>query len=76
MMTTAPKRKDNLDLIEIWAQDPLEFCLFSLAGTLLMNLNEKVDGDKEYKWHEPSELFAILDDHLLKSGKKEDIQVA
>lgn len=72
-MAFAKKRKDNLDMIEFWDDDPLEFCLLSLASHLLMPLDEMVNEDEDYTWHEPSELFALLDDHLSKPGRKEDI---
>jgi hypothetical protein len=80
-MAYAPRRNDGSNLIiDLYSTDPLEFCLISLAGTLIMLSNSEVDGDRncdwEYSLHEPSELFAILDDHLsnaTKHGKKEDI---
>lgn len=66
---TVPKRKDIKDFIELFSSDPLDFCLSSLAGTLMFHPNDVVDGDKEYSFHEPSELFAILDDHISKVQK-------
>jgi hypothetical protein len=73
---TLPKRKDIKNFIELYSYDPLDFCLSTLAGTLFGPIKEAVDADKEYTFHEPSELFAILDDHLLtaiKLGKKAEV---
>jgi hypothetical protein len=77
-LVLSQKRKDGgrRDLIELYSDDPLEFCLLTLAFTLLVPTKEEVDGDTEYRFHEPSELFAILDNHLsnaVKLGKKQDI---
>ena len=71
-----PKRKDNIqDFIQIYSQDPLEFFLVSLTGTwLLLSSNaDLVSFDKEYMCHEPSELFAMLDDYLSNAAKRDDI---
>jgi len=66
-----PKRKDDLELFDIYSQDVLEFCLMSIAGTLPFHPDELVNIDIEYKWQEPSELFALLDDHLSHAGKQD-----
>jgi hypothetical protein len=57
--TTPPVRKDIRDFIELFASDPLDFCLSSLAGTLFAQGEWTLTADKEYLWHEPSEFFAI-----------------
>jgi hypothetical protein len=74
--TTPPVRKDIRDFIELFASDPLDFCLSSLAGTLFAQGEWTLTADKEYLWHEPSEFFAILDDHLsraMRLGQKTEI---
>ena len=74
--TTTPIRKDIRDFIELFATDPLDFCLSSLAGTLFAQGEWTLTADKEYLWHEPSELFAILDDHLsraMRLGQKTEV---
>jgi hypothetical protein len=74
--TTPPVRKDIKDFIELFSRDPLDFCLSSLVGTLFAQVEWILSADKEYLWHEPSELFAILDDHLsraMRLGQKAEI---
>jgi hypothetical protein len=63
-------RKDScLKLVQIYKDDPLEFCLMAIATTLWRSTKYKPDIEMEYNWHEPAELFAILDDHLSNAGK-------
>jgi hypothetical protein len=74
--TTPAVRKDIKDIIELFSSDPLDFSLTSLAGTLCAQVVWTLSADSEYMWHEPSELFAILEDHLsraMRLGQKTEI---
>jgi hypothetical protein len=71
------KRKDGINhYIQTYEQDPLEFFLIALISHSESH-QKKTNEDLEYKLHEPSELFAMLEDHLANTAKsKQKAEVA
>lgn len=64
------------DLNTVFSTDRLDFCLWSLAATLSIPRDELTSKDFDNLRPEPSDLFALLDDHITnatRSGKKEDV---
>ncbi|TVY82305.1 hypothetical protein LSUE1_G002243 [Lachnellula suecica] len=68
-----PARKGTSHPIRRYTEDPLDFCLNTIASTLQIQPKDFRDMGSQHVYIEPSELFGMLDDIISKSEKKHDI---